>query len=83
MLDNIDMDNLGLSPKFKSAVYTLCGLRNNPEMLTTTDKLRVSCVEALRLGYILSKVLDVEKDEFMEGLLAVMEVEDNINQGYH
>jgi len=52
-------------------------------MLTTTDKFRVSCVEALRIGYVLSKYLGVERDEFMEGLMAVMEVEDDIIRRYH
>ena len=81
--DELDFEDLSVEPGLKKLVYSLCGLRNDPDMLTTTDKFRVSCVEALRIGYMLSKYLGVERDEFMEGLMAVMEVEDDIVRRYH
>ena len=81
--DEIDFEVLSVEPGFKKLVYSLCGLRNDPEMLTTTDKFRVSCVEALRVSYVLSKYLGVDRDEFIEGLQAVMEVEDNVVKRYH
>ena len=81
--DEISLEDLAIEPGFKWLVYSLCGLNNDPELLTTTDKLRVSCVEALRVGYMISKYLGVDKEEFIEGLYAVMETEDNINQRYH
>ena len=83
MFDDIDMVNLGVEPEFKLLVFSLCGLHNDPELLSTTDKLRVSCIEALRVSYILSKYLGVEKEEFMEGLLSVMELEDSNEQQYN
>jgi hypothetical protein len=81
--DEITLEDLGIEPGFKWLVYSLCGLNNDPELLTTTDKFRVSCVEALRIGYMLSKYLGVGREEFMEGLYAVMEVEDNVEKRYH
>jgi hypothetical protein len=83
MFDDIDMEELGVNPEFKSLVFSLCGLHNDPDLLTTTDKFRISCVEALRLGYILSKYLGVDREEFMDGLIAVMELEDSDDSWYN
>lgn len=83
MFDDIDMEDLGVDPEFKSLVFSLCGLHNDPDLLTTTDKFRISCVEALRLGYILSKYLGVDREEFMDGLIAVMELEDSDDSWYN
>tara|TARA_R110002110_G_scaffold196181_2_gene405957 strand:- start:1336 stop:1587 length:252 start_codon:yes stop_codon:yes gene_type:complete len=83
MFDDIEIEDLGVQPEFKSLVFSLCGLHNDPELLTTTDKFRISCVEALRLGYILSKYLGVDRQEFMDGLMAVMELEDNDDHWYN
>tara|TARA_R100000664_G_scaffold28518_1_gene39855 strand:+ start:2367 stop:2618 length:252 start_codon:yes stop_codon:yes gene_type:complete len=83
MFDDIEMVNLGVEPEFKRLVMSLCGLHNDPHLLTTTDKLRISCIEALRLSYILSKYLGVEKEEFMEGLLSVIELEDSNEEQYN
>lgn len=83
MFDDIEMEELGMSPEYKNLVFSLCGLQNDPDLLTTTDKFRVSCVEALRFGYILSKYLGVDRDEFMDGLVAVMELEDNDDSWYN
>ena len=81
--DEVPLEDLGVEPRFKWLVYSLCGLNNDPELLTTTDKLRVSCVEAIRIGYMISKYLGVEKEEFLEGALAVMDTEDNLEKRYH
>tara|TARA_R110002020_G_scaffold43230_6_gene125919 strand:+ start:2725 stop:2979 length:255 start_codon:yes stop_codon:yes gene_type:complete len=81
--DKVRLEDLCIDPGFKGLVYSLCGLNNDPDMLTTTDKFRVSCVEALRLGYLLSKYLGVDQDEFIEGVLAVMETEDHLEERYH
>ena len=81
--DEIPLEDLAIEPGFKGLVYSLCGLNNDPDMLTTTDKFRVSCVEALRLGYLLSKYLGVGREEFIEGLHAVMETEDHLGERYH
>lgn len=81
--DELDLEDIAVEPGFKNLVYSLCGLRNDPDMLTTTDKFKVSCVEALRIGYVLSKYLGVDRDEFIEGLYAVMEVEDDVVTRYH
>ena len=83
MFDDIEIEDLGVQPEFKSLVFSLCGLHNDPELLTTTDKFRISCVEALRLGYILSKYLGVDRQEFMDGLMAGMELEDNDDHWYN
>jgi hypothetical protein len=81
--DDIPLEKLAIDPGFKGLVYSLCGLHNDPDMLSTTDKFRVSCVEALRLGYLLSKYLGVDREEFMEGLHAVIETEDELGNRYH
>ena len=81
--DDIDLADISVEPGLKNLVYSLCGLRNDPDLLTTTDKFKVSCVEALRVSYVLSKYLGVDRDEFIEGLHAVMEVEDDVVTRYH
>ncbi len=81
--DDILLEDLALEPGIKGLVYSLCELNNDPDMLTTTDKFRVSCVEALRFGYLLSKYLGVDKEEFIEGIHAVIETEEQLDKRYH
>jgi hypothetical protein len=83
MYDSVEFESLSVEPGIKWLVYSLCGLRNDPDKLTTSDKFRVSCVEALRFGYLMSKYLDVDKEEFIEGLYAVMDLEDNVERKCH
>tara|TARA_R100000664_G_scaffold33480_1_gene50703 strand:- start:1000 stop:1254 length:255 start_codon:yes stop_codon:yes gene_type:complete len=81
--DDIELEELTLEPGCAGLVQVLCGLNNNPELLSTTDKFRISCVEALRLGYLLSKYLGVDREEFIEGVHAVIETEDHLVKRYH
>ena len=83
MFDDVDMDDLGIDLEFKSLVFSLCRLHNDPDLLTTTDKLSISCVEVLRLGYILSKYIGIGRTEFIDGLNAVMELEDSDDSWYN
>jgi hypothetical protein len=81
--DDIELEELTLEPGCVGLVQVLCGLRNDPDLLTTTDKFRVSCIEALRLGYLLSKYLGVGREEFLEGVHAVIETEDHLVKRCH
>ena len=83
MYDDITLEELAVDPNFKQVVYMLCMLHNDPELLTTSDQFRISCVEALRFGYMVSKYLGVNRQEFMEGLHAVMELEDSNEERLH
>jgi len=81
--EDIKLEDLTLEPGCAGLVYSLCGLNNDPELLSTTDKFRISCVEALRLGYLLSKYLGVGREEFIEGVHAVMENDDSLVKRCH
>jgi hypothetical protein len=67
---------LGIGIEIRGLIWSLCEMHHDPKLLTTDEKLKVACVEALRFGYVMSKYMGLPVKDFLGGLEMVIKQED-------